>query len=122
MPSIRRFTQADRQILTTHPAVVSARKSARVLAIRLPYPFEVVTDRGLMTAQAGDWLVTNHPDDDVTSDLWSVSNDRFEATYKVTDAYATTNPPQPSCPYCYRTDKHSVEGNEQMPAHRWGIG
>jgi hypothetical protein len=105
VPAIRRFTQADRlgvfgaaldeahrpSAASGYPepdrsAVVVARKTARVLAIRLPYAFEVATDRGLMVAEKGDWLVTNHPDDDYHSDLWAISNDRWQGTYELVNS------------------------------------
>lgn len=58
------------------------RKRARIVAMRLPYRFRVETDRGWMDGAAGDWLVTNHPDDDPGSDLWSISDARMRATYQ----------------------------------------
>ena len=64
------------------------RKTARIVGVRINRPFTVETDRGVMTADTGDWLVTNHPDDDPGSDVWSISNDRMESTYNVVPAEA----------------------------------
>ncbi len=75
-----RITQADRMDLTRFG--IAFRKKARVLAIRMDTPFVVETDRGPMKGAAGDWLVTNHPDDDPGSDLWSISAERMAATYE----------------------------------------
>ncbi len=75
-----RITQADRMDLTRFGSAF--RKKARVLAIRMDTPFVVETDRGPMKGAAGDWLVTNHPDDDPGSDLWSISAERMAATYE----------------------------------------
>ncbi len=75
-----RFSQADRPDVTRFGEAY--RKKARVLAIRMDAPFVVETDRGLMKGAAGDWLVTNHPDDDPGSDLWSISAERMAATYE----------------------------------------
>lgn len=82
------ITQADRDdLVKAHyagaPDVLVARKSSRILATRMEKPFVVETDRGPMTGVPGDWLVTNHPDDDAGSDLWSISDERFKATYEV---------------------------------------
>lgn len=65
-----------------HPGARPFRKRARILAVQINYPFTVETDRGLMTGEPGDWLVTNHPDDDPHSDLWSISDARMKATYE----------------------------------------
>lgn len=75
------FTQADRQKLIDDPEAQALTKRSRILAIQLLEPFTVETDRGVMTGDVGDWLVTNHPDDDATSDLWSISDERMKATY-----------------------------------------
>jgi hypothetical protein len=75
-----RLTQADRMDLTRFGEAY--RKKSRVLAIQMHEPFVVETDRGLMKGVAGDWLVTNHPDDDPGSDLWSISAERMAATYE----------------------------------------
>jgi hypothetical protein len=58
------------------------RKTSRILAIQLAVPFIVQTDRGPMRGQSGDWLVTNHPDDDSGSDLWTISDERMRSTYR----------------------------------------
>lgn len=60
-----------------------ARKTARILAISIPEDFIVETDRGDMEGKPGDWLVTNHPDDDPGADVWSISDERFQATYEL---------------------------------------
>jgi hypothetical protein len=83
------YLQADRGALffgaggAIKPHVIQARKSARILAIVSMLPFVVETDRGPMTGVAGDYIVTNHPDDDPGSDLWTISAERFESTYRV---------------------------------------
>lgn len=56
-------------------------KTARIVALRIATPFIVQTDRGPMRGQKGDWLVTNHPDDDEGSDIWSISDARMRSTY-----------------------------------------
>jgi hypothetical protein len=35
-----------------------------------------------MAGKAGDYLVTNHPDDDAGSDLWTISAERMDNTYE----------------------------------------
>lgn len=70
------------------PYVTVARKRSRILALEAQMPFTVETDRGVMRGEAGDWLVTNHPDDDPGSDLWTISRERFENTYEVLRADA----------------------------------
>lgn len=72
-----RVILADRD----QPTIV-ARKKARIVALKMDEPFTVATDRGLMRAEAGDWLVTNHPDDDPGSDVWSISAERMANTYE----------------------------------------
>ena len=42
-----------------------------------------------MVGHAGDYLVTNHPDDDSGSDLWTISRERLEATYELVDTIET---------------------------------
>jgi hypothetical protein len=77
------ITQANRGILTAGgPGVLTYRKKARILALEMESPFVVETDRGPMTGQPGDYLVTNHPDDDPGSDLWSISAARMASTYE----------------------------------------
>lgn len=58
------------------------RKRARLCAIRMGVPFEVETDQGIVSGEVGDWLATNHPDDDPGSDVWVVSAERMAATYE----------------------------------------
>jgi len=84
MADLPRFTQADRagELLHADAGARTFRKRSRILAVRVDHAFEVETDRGVMEAAAGDWLVTNHPDDDPGSDVWSISNDRMQATYE----------------------------------------
>lgn len=83
MAPARTFTQADRAaMLAGDFGLLSVHtKRARIVAVLLAGPATVETDRGPMTAAAGDWLVTNHPDDDPGSDLWTISNDRMRSTY-----------------------------------------
>lgn len=93
----RHYTQADREELIARAIGVEQdnhlgrerttkagtfRKTARIVAVQMDAPFTVETDRGPMTAVAGDWLVTNHPDDDSGSDVWSISDERMSATYE----------------------------------------
>jgi hypothetical protein len=75
------FRQADRAVLLRAPGAIEWRKTARIIAIQLHVPFSVYTDRGKIAGEAGDWLVTNHPDDDPGSDLWSISDERMRSTY-----------------------------------------
>lgn len=58
------------------------RKVARIIAVRIDRPFLVETDRGPQAGKPGDWIVTNHPDDDSGSDVWSISDERMRATYE----------------------------------------
>jgi hypothetical protein len=83
------YTQAARDLIVTlateDPDDQGVfRKRARVLAIQLAAAFTVETDRGVMSGIAGDWLVTNHPDDDPGSDIWTISDERMRATYERT--------------------------------------
>jgi hypothetical protein len=57
------------------------RKTARIIAAQIAGEFTVETDRGPMEGHDGDWLVTNHPEDDPGSDVWVISNERMTATY-----------------------------------------
>jgi len=57
-------------------------KVARILAVQITVPFIVQTDRGPMKGEPGDWLVTNHPEDDSGSDIWCISDERMRATYR----------------------------------------
>lgn len=74
--------QADREALIKNPARRSYRKTARIIAVEMQQDFEVETDRGVMKGVAGDYLVTNHPADDTSSDLWTISRERMFATYE----------------------------------------
>ena len=56
-------------------------KTASVLALRIPVPFEVDTPEGRMSADAGDYLVT----DDPPTHAWPVKREVFERTHR----YAT---------------------------------
>lgn len=84
-----RFGQAYRDVVVDKVLARGlgevARKTARILAISIPHDFVVETDRGVMTGEPGDWLATNHPDDDPGSDLWVISDERFQATYTLVD-------------------------------------
>lgn len=88
------FTSADRDNLLVSPDAITARKTARVVALRIPSPFLVDTDHGQMLANAGDYLVTNHPDDDPSSDVWPISAERFNRSYREVEAvtYCTVCP------------------------------
>lgn len=57
-------------------------KSARIVAVQMSGRFHVETDHGVMTGDAGDWLATNHPDDDSSSDVWPIGAARFAASYR----------------------------------------
>jgi hypothetical protein len=81
-PEQRVYKQGDRDALLANPSGQAFRKTARIIAIQQEHPFIVYTDRGPMTGQAGDWLVTNHPDDDPGSDLWTISAERMAGTYE----------------------------------------
>lgn len=75
-------TQEHRDTLIADPTGRVVRKRSRAIALQMHVPFTVETDRGLMRGEAGDWLMTNHPDDDPGSDLWSISDARFQQTYE----------------------------------------
>lgn len=78
------YRQADREaLLVRYPDARPYRKRSRILARRIFEDFTVETDRGVMQGRAGDWLVTNHPDDDAESDLWSISDERMCSTYEL---------------------------------------
>lgn len=93
---MKHFSQADRELLVqtvrdlvsgqvslVYPAGFGVyRKRSRILALELLEPFTVETDRGVMAGAPGDYLATNHPDDDAGSDLWTISRERLEATYE----------------------------------------
>ena len=76
------FRQRNRPELLANPNAKVFVKRARILAVQQTKAFVVWTDRGPQTGKPGDWLVTNHPDDDPGSDLWSISAERMEATYE----------------------------------------
>lgn len=76
---VHKFTSADRPGLIGHGRPF--KKRARVIAIQVQEDFVVETEHGVMSAHAGDWLVTNHPDDDPSSDVWPVSHERFTESY-----------------------------------------
>ena len=80
----RIFTQDDRDALLAHMETRAYRKTARIFAVQQTTPFMVHTDRGPMTGMPGDWLATNHPDDDPGSDMWTISDERMKATYEPT--------------------------------------
>lgn len=62
--------------------VATYRKTARIIATEIPHQFEVETDQGVIRGDAGDFLATNHPDDDPGSDVWPISAERMAATYR----------------------------------------
>lgn len=76
--------QSDREALLRGDfgQIKTLRKRARIIAVRMDRPFTVETDRGIMTGVPGDFLVTNHPDDDPESDLWTISAERKHMTYE----------------------------------------
>lgn len=78
---VTHVTQADRAVILQAPGARAYRKTARIVAIRMRAPFTVDTDRGLMEGRPGDFLVTNHPDDDPGSDIWTISRERMLQTY-----------------------------------------
>ena len=82
--SVLEIEQADRPALLRGDfgQNETLRKRSRILAVRMDRPFTVETDRGIMTGVPGDWLVTNHPDDDPDSDLWTISAERIQSTYE----------------------------------------
>lgn len=78
---MRHWTQAHRAAIAADPEARTYRKRSRIIAVRQTEDFSVDTDRGMMFGVAGDWLVTNHPDDDPGSDVWSISAVRMRNTY-----------------------------------------
>lgn len=76
------FDDKDRPLILETTRRQDFRKTARIVAVKMFSPFVVNTDRGPMRGQKGDWLVTNHPDDDPGSDLWTISDERMQATYE----------------------------------------
>lgn len=88
-----RYTQADRDLIIKAVAdgqvrTGTFRKKSRIIAAQVGAAdgsgsdWTVETDRGVMEAKSGDWLVTNHPDDDPGSDIWSISDERMRSTYE----------------------------------------
>lgn len=90
------YTADDRADLLTHPTGFIAHKTARVVAIKLGHAFTVDTAHGQMVASPGDYLVTNHPDDDPSSDVWPVEAERFERTYQRHDVDAVMSRVRPA--------------------------
>ena len=88
MTTNRTYTQADRKELLAREDATVFRKTARIIAVQMTEPFAVRTDRGPMQGSAGDWLATNHPEDDPGSDLWTISNERMQATYEPSGSVA----------------------------------
>jgi hypothetical protein len=80
--------QSDRWALLEHPDAKVVRKRSRTVVLRMDGPFSVSTEHGVMSGNAGDYLATNHPDDDASSDVWPISAERFEATYDPDDGKA----------------------------------
>lgn len=80
----RHFTKNDKVELVSGEfgTPITVRKRARTIAVKQHEAFTVDTDQGTIGGKAGDYLVTNHPDDDPTSDVWPVSEERFRATYE----------------------------------------
>lgn len=85
------FLQSDRPLIVEAFRLASRidgrparayRKNARIIAVEMTVPFSVETDRGVISGVPGDFLVTNHPDDDPGSDLWAISADRMKSTYE----------------------------------------
>lgn len=82
MNELIHLRQADRDIILDHLDRRVFRKTARIVAVMAYADFTIETDRGLMKGCAGDWAVTNHPDDDPSSDIWTISAERMAATYE----------------------------------------
>lgn len=77
------FTSLDRaSALTDHPDSRVVQKRSRTVVRQINVPFKVGTEHGFMSGEAGDYLATNHPDDDPSSDVWPISAARFAATYE----------------------------------------
>ncbi len=81
LAKLRTFTQAHRATLLALEGASEWRKTARIIAVQLDVRFVVETEHGVMAGHPGDWLATNHPDDDPGSDLWIISAERMKATY-----------------------------------------
>lgn len=86
-PTLTHIAQADRQGLLEGEfgETGSYRKTARIVATQMAEAFTVETDRGTMTGEPGDWLVTNDPRDDPGADLWTISADRMRSTYEAVE-------------------------------------
>ena len=120
------YTQDDRDALLRDPNATTHRKTARILAVQQDAPFMVHTDRGPMSGMPGDYLVTNHPDDDAGSDLWTISAERMANTYVLADP-VKPHPGTPhqfdmTCPLCgergrlhvaFITDREKVSITEE---------
>lgn len=76
------YMPKDRGSILDNGAARTFRKTARVIAVQQDKPFLVYTEHGPIAGEAGDWLATNHPDDDPTSDIWPISDERMLATYE----------------------------------------
>jgi hypothetical protein len=76
--------QKDREAMLLNSADhLVLRKTARIIAVRMDKPFLVYTEHGPIAGEAGDWLATNHPDDDPGSDIWPISAARMGTTYEL---------------------------------------
>jgi hypothetical protein len=75
--------QKDRDaMLLNTPHRGEFRKTARIIAVKMDEAFLVYTEHGPIAGQKGDWLATNHPDDDPGSDIWPISAERMRNTYE----------------------------------------
>lgn len=83
---VKVFTRNVREQLLSHPRAKVARKRSRTVVVKIDSPFTVDTEHGNVIANAGDYLATNHPDDDPSSDVWPVSAERFNRSYKEIEA------------------------------------
>ncbi len=61
-------------------------EAAGVLAVQINHAFQVIASWGILTGQAGDYLVKNEADKNVEypEDVWIVNRAIFEGTYEVT--------------------------------------
>jgi hypothetical protein len=78
---VRRVSQIERSEILTDPRRHTFKKRTRIVALLMLGPFVVETEHGPVSGNAGDWLATNHPDDDPGSDIWPISDKRLRATY-----------------------------------------
>ena len=83
MDGVKLITQEYRLKLVARTDGKVYRKRARIVAVRMDEDFLVETEHGVMAGEAGDFLATNHPDDDPGSDVWPVSAARMAITYEV---------------------------------------